>query len=768
MPRPFIRKVRAKPSVGSIDLPRPAVAAQQSSTLLVPQTGRSANSVSSLGSDEWSDEERESRPHSSVSVSRSTSEETHETPLAGRQSAVTVAAAYDTSSATLPRVSAQPSVAASMPGYMGELDDESLLDAAMDEVAPSRAKNPTVNLPQRSNVVDIVGANVRPSTAEKGSLLVPGKGDSPEPSARSRQSVSTIQMEMTPSNESLRSGLFLGADDDSDSRPPKAVTMAVPASKYVNNDASMSYDESSLAVVRSTRRAAEYRARMRSPGNMQFFFAIAAFFALLVEMEFRRYPIVDFYWTVVALGGFASFCTLALLVSIMHYYYLRLQYLKARQSVAPEAGFLASGLLTPLLFEWLVCIWHVPPFLVYDATVDAVLPPTEMYLFAVQVFTCLTFLRCYLIVRFWRENAKLMQHGSRMIAAITNVKFDTVFVAKAVFVEAPGQAVVVVLGATMFVTAYVVYIFESTSPVLSWSGSSEHSLADSLWLVIITMTTVGYGDIVPRGWLTKSVIVASALIGVFLTAMLISVIQRALVLTPQQSRIVAYWHTAEMARTKRRLAAVAIQRFWRHFGSSRRAGRNRILNQATSLRFYRGVAALREHVKAMAAPPPTLENAENQLWDFEMRVEEMIKRSEDHVVPAVNKLCEMRNVRKRRSLANKVLSVNREASHTNLALAAMASRRNSMASDADFGTDLDGSFGKLLADVRKSSGVSSQEVLSLENVRLRKYVERLEVTVAALQGTVDQQVVDANASRAQLATLNAKLTQVVKLVDQKL
>lgn len=60
----------------------------------------------------------------------------------------------------------------------------------------------------------------------------------------------------------------------------------------------------------------------------------------------------------------------------------------------------------------------------------------------------------------------------------------------------PGFTVVGTLSLSIFMLSYIMRIAERPA-FKQWTGWSNVSIVNNVYMVIITMTTVGYGDFVP-------------------------------------------------------------------------------------------------------------------------------------------------------------------------------------------------------------------------------------------------------------------------------
>lgn len=86
--------------------------------------------------------------------------------------------------------------------------------------------------------------------------------------------------------------------------------------------------------------------------------------------------------------------------------------------------------------------------------------------------------------------------------------------------SSPGTSYGFVLCISVLILAYLLRIFELpygvTVGVVTW-----WSYFDAIWCTIITMTTVGYGDVTPCTVLGRIIAIAAAILGTFLVSLLI-------------------------------------------------------------------------------------------------------------------------------------------------------------------------------------------------------------------------------------------------------
>lgn len=91
---------------------------------------------------------------------------------------------------------------------------------------------------------------------------------------------------------------------------------------------------------------------------------------------------------------------------------------------------------------------------------------------------------------------------------------DSMFALKAVVKQKPIPILMGALLVTISVFGYQLRIFEA--PISEASGQNFHSYQNAIWNMIITMTSVGYGDIYPKTFFGRIVGVTICFWGVLI------------------------------------------------------------------------------------------------------------------------------------------------------------------------------------------------------------------------------------------------------------
>ncbi|VDM72899.1 unnamed protein product [Strongylus vulgaris] len=135
------------------------------------------------------------------------------------------------------------------------------------------------------------------------------------------------------------------------------------------------------------------------------------------------------------------------------------------------------------------------------------------------------FLRSYLLCRFMVLHSKQFQDAAtRSIAALNRISMDFRFVIKTMMADHPLRVLVVftvsywICMSWMFTqceryAAYVRLISEIASGAL-YDGKLdvEHYYLNSMWFIMVTFMSIGYGDIVPNTYCGRTLSITTGIV----------------------------------------------------------------------------------------------------------------------------------------------------------------------------------------------------------------------------------------------------------------
>ena len=112
-------------------------------------------------------------------------------------------------------------------------------------------------------------------------------------------------------------------------------------------------------------------------------------------------------------------------------------------------------------------------------------------------------------------------------------KATTYFAIKAVVAEMPYSLMFIIFASVTLASAYAMQVFER--PLNTVSGQDFDSFWNSVWLIVVTMTTVGYGDLFPKSNGGRVIGAIVCIFGIFITSYFTVTLTNFLRFTPPQS-----------------------------------------------------------------------------------------------------------------------------------------------------------------------------------------------------------------------------------------
>ena len=219
---------------------------------------------------------------------------------------------------------------------------------------------------------------------------------------------------------------------------------------------------------------------------------------------------------------FIAFFTL---IFVIIRYSLILKLRKLENKLSKYDNLISSGLLWREILEILFVIILYPPFL------NNIIKGTMLDLYFVyninSIVAAIVILKCYLIIRVYSYFSKWTSDEAISLCNKYNVESGLSFALKAELTYRPYIAIFLVTLIIVLICAYFVKIaeygvmeFDTKSKNLSEENDLAY-LLNCIWLIIITMVTVGYGDEYPKSHFGRVVIIIAAILGMLLVSIII-------------------------------------------------------------------------------------------------------------------------------------------------------------------------------------------------------------------------------------------------------
>lgn len=179
--------------------------------------------------------------------------------------------------------------------------------------------------------------------------------------------------------------------------------------------------------------------------------------------------------------------------------------------------------------------------------------PLNAYLTMVCLF------RVLFLIKFYLVNTVFYKPRSQRICEMNSFDTNLAFSLKGAMQMYPYHVYSILFALTIFISSFGLRIFERGLD--ESSGLYFSSYWNCLWCIIITMTTVGYGDYLPSSGAGRFFGILSCFCGVFLLSMLIVAITNILNLKGNEKSIYLILERVDLMAEKDILAAKLVSRY---------------------------------------------------------------------------------------------------------------------------------------------------------------------------------------------------------------
>ena len=220
---------------------------------------------------------------------------------------------------------------------------------------------------------------------------------------------------------------------------------------------------------------------------------------------------------------------IVILLIILNYihYNLNLKMKIKKGLITLEDNFFSTGEWKYFFIENIILIIFDPPHLnfFFTGTMEE-----NIFAFPLGGLICIiTIFKSYIIIRLYSYFSKFKTETANYICNDSNVNFNIHFALKCELKKHPFLMLIILLISTVSILGYSLRNFEYFSVpkgflygTFSGEGNDQDHLKDlinSIWITIVTMTTVGYGDFYPSENYGRLICILSYLIGCILISL---------------------------------------------------------------------------------------------------------------------------------------------------------------------------------------------------------------------------------------------------------
>lgn len=195
------------------------------------------------------------------------------------------------------------------------------------------------------------------------------------------------------------------------------------------------------------------------------------------------------------------------------------------------------------------------------------LPDPPPRLSADVVLSIPMFLRLYLFCRVLLLRSKLFADvRSQSLGALNRAKFNFYFIFKSLMYVHPISSLAFVVFCIFAINAWAMRLCEVGHEPL------RSNYLNDLWLIAITFTSVGYGDLTPQTYCGRLISVVTGMLGAGCTALTCAVLAQKLELSRAEKSVNDFVIELELTKARKEAAARIIANGWR-VHRARRGGR---------------------------------------------------------------------------------------------------------------------------------------------------------------------------------------------------
>ena len=170
-----------------------------------------------------------------------------------------------------------------------------------------------------------------------------------------------------------------------------------------------------------------------------------------------------------------------------------------------------------------------------------------------SIMTVFCLLRLWCIFKFYLVYSDYYSPRAFRVCQMNNFDTSLIFSLRANMFKTPLNAYLILFFFILGYCSYCLRIFERGLNEVT--GKDFSTIWNSLWCVIITMTTVGYGDYFPNSFLGRIIGIVSCTCGIFLISMLIVTISNLLELSPIEENVFKIMQRIKLTKEKDNIAS---------------------------------------------------------------------------------------------------------------------------------------------------------------------------------------------------------------------
>ncbi|EAS06190.2 small-conductance calcium-activated potassium channel protein (macronuclear) [Tetrahymena thermophila SB210] len=222
-------------------------------------------------------------------------------------------------------------------------------------------------------------------------------------------------------------------------------------------------------------------------------------------------------------------------------YQAKLEWLKTRQAISQKANLITSGYLKSMIIEIIISAVHPMPW-TWQVRLSFFNDPTQAtaYYHLNEIFLLIMLLRVLLIVRTLLTCSVWYNNRTQRVCNMYAVEVDYLFTVKGIMETQPYALIISALIISILYFGFMIRICEAPLYRNQTDGQLLlYSFSNSLWVMLVTMTTLGYGDYCAKTSLGRFITFLVCIWGVFIVSMMVITLSKTLELTTLEEKSIA-------------------------------------------------------------------------------------------------------------------------------------------------------------------------------------------------------------------------------------
>lgn len=281
------------------------------------------------------------------------------------------------------------------------------------------------------------------------------------------------------------------------------------------------------------------------------------FVLIIFQYDLEFYGIHD-SWSETLLYFIFLTSLVSVLLTVVRYK-ANLKFLKKRHIINDKETLFTTGEIIPMLFEILLCLLVPYPWLRNKPFISKALDDgSELEYRANDILCMFSILRLLLVLRVYVLESYYNSNRAQRLCEMYAVQPGMLFTIKCAMKKWPFGFTFSAYLLSIPFFGWMLRIAERPFSKDDRSGFVGYDYINSMWNVIITMTTVGYGDYFPRTYFGRAVIFFVCIWGTMIISFMVVTITNIFELDPLEAKTFGLLERLEVKETLRKQAADVV------------------------------------------------------------------------------------------------------------------------------------------------------------------------------------------------------------------